>query len=458
MADRDKTFLAELLQTITDRSLRWFGRGEEADADASPAALTQALLSTRGEASGVALARAIVQRWARMDATERRAWFAILAEELGPDPEALRAAIEAWTADPAPLQAVRLHAAAESRRQELLRRINLAPGGTATLVEMRQVLLDLIDGDAGLEATDADFADLLGSWFNRGFLLLRRIDWTSPADILEKIIRYEAVHEIRNWNDLRGRLKPSDRRCFAFFHPQMPDEPLIFVEVALTRGIPAEIGPLLAEERAVLPESAADCAVFYSISNTQAGLKGISFGNFLIKQVVEELLREVPGLKSFVTLSPAPGFAAWLAKTAAEAGEASGYATLQALVSSAGWHANLDQRAVILPALERAAASYLLQAKSSGGKPADAVARFHLNNGARLERINLLADLSAKGLAQSHGLMVNYLYDLASIERNHEHYANSGKIASAPTVKKLLSAEPPAALLLTLQRALPPPP
>jgi malonyl-CoA decarboxylase len=274
--------------------------------------------------------------------------------------------------------------------------------------------------------------------------MLKRIDWSSPADVLEKIIRYEAVHAIKGWDDLRLRLAPPDRRCFAFFHPQMPNDPLIFVEVALTRGTPCAIDGLLATDRTPLPVSEADTAVFYSISNTQKGLRGISFGNFLIKQVVEELARELPNLKTFVTLSPVPGFADWLdAERDLPDGLLDGIEGGEALdlLRQEGWQNDPAARAALEPVLARAAAIYLVKARRKNGRPLDSVARFHLGNGASLERINPSADFSANGLRQSYGVMVNYGYDQASIERNHEAYANDGKIACSAAVRRLASAE-----------------
>jgi malonyl-CoA decarboxylase len=342
-------------------------------------------------------------------------------------------------------------------RQELLRRINLAPGGTAALVSMRAALLGLMKSNPALAAVDADFVHLLTSWFNRGFLLLRPIDWSSPADILEKIIHYEAVHEIKDWDDLRRRLKPQDRRCFAFFHPQMPQEPLIFVEIALTSGIPGDIGALLSEERAPIDPRKADTAVFYSISNTQLGLRGISFGNFLIKQVVEELLREMPWLKSFVTLSPLPGFAAWLKAErengAKEIKSIADTGTL-AVLGDARWCGNTEMRQALMPLLEKAAAIYLVKAKGAKRRPLDPVARFHLGNGARLERIHASGDLSPKGLSQSHGVMVNYLYDPKTIEKNHEIYADSGDVVHSSAVRKILASETSAAVTRNVQNLL----
>jgi malonyl-CoA decarboxylase len=442
----ENDFWSDLLAKIAERGRQWLGR-PSAGGPASPARigeLAASLMSTKGEASGVALARAVVEQWQTMDSSARSAWFWILAEQFGPDKQRLAAAVEGWRADPTPEAAQRLHEAAESLRQELLRRINLAPGGTAALVSMRAVLLGLMKTNPALAAVDADFVHLLTSWFNRGFLLLRPIDWSSPADILEKIIHYEAVHEIKDWDDLRRRLKPQDRRCFAFFHPQMPQEPLIFVEIALTSGIPGDIGELLSEERAAIDLRKADTAVFYSISNTQVGLRGISFGNFLIKQVVEELLRDMPRLKTFVTLSPLPGFAAWLKAQRRDGGEEikslKDFDGLAAL-DQAGWHENAEMRRALAPLLEKAAAVYLIRAKGANRRPLDPVARFHLGNGARLERIHASGDLSPKGLTQSYGVMVNYLYDPSTIEKNHETYADSGEVVHSSAVRKILASD-----------------
>jgi malonyl-CoA decarboxylase len=333
-----------------------------------------------------------------------------------------------------------LHFASEPRRQELIRRLNRAPGGTSDLVAMRADLLDLVKGDKDLAALDRDVAHLLASWFNRGFLVLRRIDWSTPANILEKIIRYEAVHEIRDWNDLRRRIDPIDRRCYAFFHPALVDEPLIFVEVALTESIPGAIAPLLAEDRQPVPIERARTAVFYSISNTQRGLGGISFGSFLIKQVVEELRRELPKLDTFVTLSPVPGFAQWLNQANDVPVTEDDRAILQHL-DEPNWFENAEITAQLRSLLEPLAAHYFLKARTSKGRLIDSVARFHLGNGARLERIDWLGDLSPKGLRESCGIMVNYLYRLDDIEKNHEAYANDGEVVASSAVKKLLKGE-----------------
>src|SRR5215467_3431036 len=311
-------FFSDLLATISERGRSLLRRTDPTDGkeDASDLIeLCEALLSGRGEASGTAMAREVLDRYHELDANARLVFFETLARDFGPDRTKLAKAIEAWQAQPGDGNGSLVHLASEPRRQELIRRLNRAPHGTGDLVAMRSDLLTHMDGRKDLAAVDRDVVHLLGSWFNRGFLVLRSIDWSTPANILEQIIRYEAVHEIRDWDDLRRRIDPVDRRCYAFFHPALADAPLIFVEVALTEAIPSAIAPLLAVDRKPVPTERARTAVFYSISNTQRGLGGISFGNFLIKQVVEELRRELPKLDTFVTLSPVPNFMGWLKQT-----------------------------------------------------------------------------------------------------------------------------------------------
>jgi malonyl-CoA decarboxylase len=308
------SFFGELLQSITERGRALLDRTRERRESAeerytSLVELCDELLSGRGEASGVALAREILSHYAELTSGPRIAFFEALAHRFGPDHGKLDAAIAVWRANPSDDTATRVHRAAEPRRQELLRRLNLAPGGTAALVRMREHLLDALNRRGDLNVVDNDFVHMFSSWFNRGFLVLRRIDWSTPASVLEKIIRYEAVHQIHDWNDLRHRIDPPDRRCYAFFHPALIDDPLIFVEVALTREIPSAIAPILTLQREVIRPDKASTAVFYSISNCQRGLSGVSFGHFLIKQVAEEIARETPKLSTFVTLSPAPNFA-----------------------------------------------------------------------------------------------------------------------------------------------------
>src|SRR4249920_1403368 len=313
------SFFGELLQTISERGRALLSRDRRGEASARSESLVELcedLLSGRGEASGVALAREILTHYGTLTIGPRIAFFEALTQRFGIDKARMDQAIDAWRASPSDATAAEVHAASEPRRQELFRRLNLAPGGTAALVRMRAQLMDALDHRRDdFAGVDADFVHLFSSWFNRGFLVLRHIDWSTPAIVLEKIIRYEAVHEIRGWDDLRRRIDPPDRRCYAFFHPALVDEPLIFVEVALERDIPGAIAPILASGRQqfVEPEKAR-IAVFYSISNCQRGLSGVSFGNFLIKQVLEEICRELPKLTTFVTLSPVPGFAQWLAR------------------------------------------------------------------------------------------------------------------------------------------------
>ena len=462
------SFFGDLLQTISERGrdLIGIGRGDlgsRANA-ADLVKLCEDLISRRGEASGVALARLILDRYASFGLPERHAFLRAIALDFDADDAAVDEAIAAYRAAPSRARLGTLHEAAEPRSQELIRRLNLARGGTLSLVRMREDLFDLRQtlraGETldpalldAVDSLDCDFEHLFASWFNRGFLVLRHIDWTTPAHILEKIIRYEAVHAIADWDDLRARIEPPDRRCFAFFHPALADEPLIFVEVALTGEIAPAIAPILSRERKPLQPQAATTAIFYSISNCQKGLAGVTFGNFLIKQVVEDLTREVPTLKTFVTLSPVPGFAAWLARER-RADSPQGLLpedveTLRAL-DDPDWHADKAKAEAVRKALIPAAAAYFLRAKNARGRPLDPVARFHLGNGARLERINFLGDTSKKGLSQAHGLMVNYLYDLAAIERNHETYANLGTVVASPAVSRELRAKlpPPRAVVL----------
>jgi len=406
--------------------------------------LADALLSERGEASGVALAGELLDGYAALGEDARIEFLRKLASRFGPDRARLERAIERWREDPSPANGVALHLAAEPRRQELIRRLNLAPGGTEKLVRMREDLMAAELVHAELETVDADFSHLFTSWFNRGFLQLKRIDWNTPAAVLERIIRYEAVHEITSWDDLRRRIDPEDRRCFAFFHPQLPDEPLIFVEVALARATPEAIAPLLAPERRPLAAPRATVAAFYSISNCQDGLRGVALGNFLIKQVVEELKRELTALRSFVTLSPVPGFMTWLRRERAARSSswlADGERETLAHLDAVDWQRDPSRTKALRPLLSAALAEYLLRARDRKGRPLDPVARFHLNNGARLEQVNWLGDVSDKGIVQGAGFMVNYLYDLFQIERNHEAFAREGRIVAAGGVRKLLRSQ-----------------
>jgi malonyl-CoA decarboxylase len=436
-------FFSDLLATISERGRNLLRRGEAADGREGASGLVElceALLSGRGEATGTAMAREVLDRYHDLDEAGRRTFFEALARDFGPDREKLAEAIKTWQAQPGDGNGSNLHFASEPRRQELIRRLNRAPGGTGDLVAMRSDLLTHMNGRKDLAALDRDVVHLLGSWFNRGFLVLRRIDWSTPANILEQIIRYEAVHEIRDWDDLRRRIDPVDRRCYAFFHPALADAPLIFVEVALTEAIPGAIAPLLAVDRQPVPIERARTAVFYSISNTQRGLGGISFGNFLIKQVVEELRRELPKLDTFVTLSPVPGFMPWL-KQADDVPVSEEERALLKQLDDPKWIESEPIATELRDVLEPLAAHYFLRARNAKGRIIDSVARFHLGNGARLERINWLGDLSPKGLRESAGIMVNYLYRLDDIEKNHEAFANDGEVVASSAVKKLLRNE-----------------
>lgn len=436
------SFFQELLNSIAERGRSLLeGSGAEAAGDAL-ISFSQALLSGRGEASGVALAGEILAAYRKADTEQKLDFFRFLASELAPDEERIRDAAQAYLENPGPVACEALEAAVTSPRQEYFRRLNLAPGATACIVSMRADLIGFLSQAPELASVDSDLMHLLASWFNRGFLVMRRIDWSTSASILEKIIEYEAVHEIKGWDDLRRRLDPADRRCFGFFHPSLVDEPLIFVEVALTRDIPSSIQGLLSQETSSEGDSGKNTpttAVFYSISNCQKGLQGISFGNFLIKQVAEDLAKEMPSLKTFVTLSPVPRFAAWLVRMLNDDPSALEPETAS-LLEDPGWAAHAESRGRLEKALMPLAAEYFLKARTASGRPVDPVARFHLGNGARLERVNWLGDKSAKGLRQSHGIMVNYLYDLKYIESNHEAYVNEGEVAASKRVRSLLKS------------------
>jgi malonyl-CoA decarboxylase len=436
------SFFSEMLQSIADRGRALIQRREPShERSAGLIELCEALLSGRGEASGVALARDILARYAALTIGPRIAFFEALGTTFGYDRARIEAAIAAWEAESSPANAAELHRTSEPQRLELFRRLNLAPGGTAALVRMREQLLDAMDHRDDLAAIDNDFIHLFSSWFNRGFLVLRRIDWSTPAVILQKIIHYEAVHQIRDWDDLRRRIDLPDRCCYAFFHPALVDEPLIFVEVALTREIPAAIAPILADKREIVDPDRATTATFYSITNCQRGLSGVSFGHFLIKQVVEEVSREVSRVSNFVTLSPAPNFAQWLKRERAqESSLALDDDDREALagLDTLDWWTMPDIAETLREPLLRAAAWYYMRARNGRDLPVDAVARFHLGNGARLERLDWLGDTSERALAQSYGLMVNYLYDLDHIERNHEAYAQQHAVVAANSVSRLV--------------------
>ena len=403
------SFFSELVSTIFERR---YQKALQKEADGrTTAELAEALLGSTGEVSGMTLTRSILDRYAGMTKEDKLTFFEFMTHKLEINPKQVISTLKAYTKEPNKSTYRAFAEASEPKRQELARRLNQVPGATGQLVGMRKDLLDIIKDRPELGPLDVDFRHLFSSWFNRGFLVLRPINWSSPADILEKIIAYEAVHAIDSWNDLRLRLKPIDRRCFGFFHPSMPNEPLIFVEVALTKGIPKSIQDLLADEREAINAGDADTAVFYSISNCQTGLAGISFGNSLIKQVASDLARDLRGLSTFVTLSPIPGLNRWLETSKCAVDDSS-----------------QDQAL---------AAHYLLEAKKTDGTPFDPVARFHLGNGAKVHAVHAMADTSDNGLKQSNGTMVNYLYDLSQISQNHEKFVENNTVVASATVKSL---------------------
>ncbi len=408
------------------------------------------LLSERGETNSMAIARQLVERIDMLPEEQLGGFFEYLAQQLGPDPQQVLRAAQAYADRPDAQRQIALTQAAEPPRQELLRRLNRTPGGTGMLVRMRRALLHRLPRQPELMGLEADLLHLFSSWFNPGFLQMRRVDWNSPAKLLEKIIHHEAVHAIDGWDDLRRRLQP-DRRCFAFFHPQLPDEPLIFVEVALLPEMPQAIAPLIDKASTPLAPERLRVAAFYSISNCEPGLRNVSLGNFLIKSVAEQLQRELPRIRSFCTLSPVPGFAAWLlgepdfvALPHLRRNVAADYDAARehlrelcggdlAALQRAATHDKLDKES--LSALLTLCSAYLLHLSPT--PDGDPVARFHLDNGARLERLNARGNMSPKGLKQSFGIMVNYLYDLDKIEASHEKF-KQGEVARSRAVHTVM--------------------
>jgi malonyl-CoA decarboxylase len=412
------------------------------------------LISERGESNAVSMADDVINNYCKLTKDQHAKFFTFLFQKLNPDPVAVMSAAQNFSAEGNARNYIKLQRVVEPPRQELFRRLNRATNGTAALVGIRRDLLQVLDKQPELTAVDFDLRHLLSSWFNPGFLKMHRVDWKSPAEILEKLIKHEAVHAIDGWDDLRRRLQP-DRRCFAFFHPQLPHEPLIFVEVALLPEIPAVIMPLVDKKAETVHQTSNyKVAAFYSISNCEPGLRGVSMGNFLIKRVAEQLHAEFPSLKTFVTLSPIPGFIDWVAAGADMGGEKSSVqlkpairtAREQALETlglakrswterlSSGWHpdnASVKEKSALLCL----ASIYL--GLGSAGRNGNPVAKFHLGNGARLHQINWSADLSRKGLRESGALMVNYLYDLSSVEENHERFTQ-GEINYSRAVGRLM--------------------
>ncbi len=412
------------------------------------------LISERGESNAVSMADDVVNNYRKLGKDQHVQFFTFLFEKFNPDADAVMKAAQNYAAEANARNYVRLQRIVEAPRQELFRRLNRASEGTAAVVQMRRDLLQVLDKKPELTAVDFDMRHLLSSWFNPGFLKMHRVDWKSPAEVLEKLIKHEAVHAIDGWDDLRRRLQP-DRRCFAFFHPQLPNEPLIFVEVALLPEIPSVITPLVDKKADTVDQvNQFKVAAFYSISNCEPGLRGVSMGNFLIKRVAEQLKAEFPGLKTFVTLSPIPGFIDWVSAGAGFSDAVSAERFKPALRAardqamtqlnldakswserlSAGWHpdeASQKEKDALLCLVSM----YL--GLGSAAREGNPVAKFHLGNGAKLHQINWAGDLSRKGLRQSAGLMVNYLYDLGNVEENHERFA-SGEIVYSKAVGRLM--------------------
>ncbi len=466
--------MSEHNEGILDRTLRRFRRAwrigknrtlkeavrpelDEDDAARLRRRIDECLEGVGGEVSARARAAELGETYLVLDATGRRRFLEILAGEYGVDAAAVEAAYQEWCeagdGDARYRAEGRLREALVAPRVRLLAQFNGLTQGVKFLVDLRAELRRIADTPA-LRALDRDLRALLASWFDVGFLDLTRITWQTPAALLEKLIDYEAVHAIRSWDDLKNRLE-ADRRCYAFFHPRMPDEPLIFVQVALVEGMTDNIEVLLDLEAPLGDPEQADTAIFYSITSCQEGLAGVSFGNFLIKRVVDDLARDLPRLKTFATLSPIPGFREWLEARLADPDEegllgegeareiarlAPGAAPAEALrqvLARDDWPGDVAVCDVIRPPLLRLCARYLLEERR-GARALDRVAHFHLSNGARVERINWLADRSPGALAQSAGMMVNYRYKLDEIEANHEAYSGSGQVSASPAVRKLL--------------------
>jgi malonyl-CoA decarboxylase len=419
--------------------------------------LEQSRTQRGGEASVRERAERIAAIYRSAEIAQRAAILNLITREFSPGREALETAIVAMQAAANDVELsraeARLRIALDAPRARFFTQFNLLPEGVKFLVDLRADLLALLPREPALEVLKVELDGLLESWFDPGFLELRRITWNSPALVLEKLIDYEAVHPIESWKDLRNRLD-TDRRCYAFFHPRLPNEPLIFVEIALSKGLPGSVQLLLDQGAPLQDPRTADTAVFYSISNTQGGLRGISFGNLLLKRVIEDLHRDLPRLQVYATLSPLPGFRKWLdrefaagrallpdkeaAKLASALGHAQPDTALAAALARPGWSAETGLADALDEPMEKLCARYLLLEKS-GAHPLDPVAQFHLNNGARINRIYWLADTSAHGMEQSYGMMVSYRYELSEVEENHERFRHDGHIAAARRVQRLLN-------------------
>jgi malonyl-CoA decarboxylase len=433
-------------QTSVDEPLSVSDGLSEATEQTQVRALMEECLAARGgEVSARIRARRLAGTWLRLNAEGRTKFLSILAEDFAVDHGLVRelaSQLVSANAREAIDAEQRLRMALAARRRGLIRQLAAVPAGMKLIIDMRAELIEQLTNAQNpaleLKELDNDFYDLLADWFDVGFLELRRISWDSPASLLEKVIAYEAVHRIDSWADLRNRLD-ADRRCFGFFHPRMPDEPLIFVEVAFGVGVASSVQELLDLDAPQTVASDVDTAVFYSISNAQAGLRGVGFGDFLIKRVVEDLGRELPSIKHFATLSPLPGLRRWFTSSsdddvaAVSSIPVGSVSRLRDRLSESTGTVADDMR----PDLLRIAAGYLVRAKR-GDQPVDAVARFHLGNGARVDRLNWGGDTSTKGMAESFGIMVNYRYELSYIETNHEVFATDKRVVASKAITELL--------------------
>src|SRR5262245_44557514 len=396
----------------------------------------EALLSDRGEVSGLSLANETLEAYQRLGGPGRRAFFDFLVDRCSPDPRVVQRCGETYREEPSQTNLIQLQRALESPRQELFRRLNLAFRGTAALVDVRSRLLRGLTGNPAWAAIEFDLSQLFRSWFNGGFLELRRIDCRTPEAVLQNLMKNEAVHRIRGWRDLRRRLA-ADRRCFALFHPALPNEPIVFTELALTSELSARVHPLLDVDSPLGDPTSSTYAIFYSISTCHDGLRGVPFGNTLVRRVVERLTAEFPRLKVFATLSPVPGFRQWLSALAkSEDRTSSSVVSLVATLEGSNWLGNDVRAAELRKVLIPLCAFYLLQAKR-GLQPADPVARFHLGNGAQLGRLNWLSDCSVDGIKRSAGLTANYVYHLPELDRNYQAYTNQHTVVASHRLQSL---------------------
>jgi len=437
----------EFLSSIAlrGRSIIGIGNKTRQEIDSSDiVSLCHKLLSSKGEASGIALSFEILNRYQHLNGDEKTKFFLALYNQFSANPDLIDVAARNYLEDPSIKNMGLLSDATEPTRRKMIIRLNQAPNATQMLIEMRADLLDRLSGNAELREVDRDFSKLFASWFNSGFLQLRKLDWSSPGTVLDNIIRYEAVHGMSGWEDLRKRIAPPDRLIYGFFHPRLRDEPLIFIEVALMMEIPEEISSILDDNLDGIDPQDANTAVFYSISNCQKGLRGVPLGSFLIKQVVEDLKKNFPHLSEYITLSPVPGFAKWLERLANNDHSnldiklsGSALTNLKRLLQL-GWVGDIEQVQDLMQEMTSAMAWYLTSEKNDSSRPLDPVAKFHLGNGAQLERINWPADVTENGLASSLGAMVNYRYKLNEIELNHERFVETGQVKVSPEVQRLV--------------------